>query len=214
VLVDGFPVRNPRSLICPDARIELRAEADLRGAAKLAAALETFGIAAAGRVAVDVGAAAGGFTRTLLDAGARRVYAVDAGHGQLLGSLRQDERVVVLERTNLARLGTALIPEPVELVTIDVSYVSLATAVPQLANVCFSPRAELVALVKPMFELRLADAPRDDAALPGAVDAARAGIERAGWRVAGVTASPVTGARGAVEALLYARRGAVGTSGR
>jgi 23S rRNA (cytidine1920-2'-O)/16S rRNA (cytidine1409-2'-O)-methyltransferase len=130
VLVDGRPIDNPRSLVRKGARITLRVEASLRGEAKLRAALAAFGVSPAGRVALDLGAAAGGFTRVLLQAGASRVYAVDAGYGQLLGSLRQDQRVVVLERVNLGDLDTSCVPEAIELFTIDLSYLSLHEAVP------------------------------------------------------------------------------------
>ena len=206
MLVDGFPVRNPRSLVATDARIELRGRKRLRGEAKLEAALEAFSVDPTGRLALDVGAATGGFTRTLLRAGARRVYAVDVGYGQLLGSLRQDERVVVLERTNLAALDRTLVAEPVDVLTIDVSYVSLASALPQLRGVELAAGAELVALVKPMFELRLAAPPVADRALERALAAAAAGAEAAGWHVVAGVRSPVAGARGAVELLLHARR--------
>lgn len=206
MLVDGFPVRNPRSLVRADAQLVLREDARLRGEAKLEAALDAFGVELAGRVALDVGAAAGGFTRVLLGAGTRRVYAVDVGYGQLLGSLRQDERVVVLERTNLAALDHTLVPEPVDVVTIDVSYVSLATAVPQLNRIAPANGADLVGLVKPMFELGLAQPPTAETDLQRALAAATAGIEAAGWRVVAAVRSPVEGARGAAELLLHARR--------
>jgi 23S rRNA (cytidine1920-2'-O)/16S rRNA (cytidine1409-2'-O)-methyltransferase len=130
VLVDGRLIDNPRSLVREGARIALRIEAPLRGEAKLRAALVAFGVSPATRVALDLGAAAGGFTRVLLEAGAARVYAVDAGYGQLLGSLRQDRRVVVLERTNLGDLDTSRVPEAIGLLTIDLSYLSLREAVP------------------------------------------------------------------------------------
>ena len=212
VTVNGFPVRNPDSLVDARAVVAIRVPSSLQGERKLAAALETFRVAVAGRVAVDVGAAAGGFTRALLAAGARRVYAVDVGFGQLLGSLRQDPRVVTLERTNLAALSPALVPDPVGLVTIDVSYVSLAAAVPQLAGLAFQPGAELVALVKPMYELGLSHLPAPDEA-PRAVEVARGPIEALGWQVCGVMESPVRGHHGAVEFFLHARRAAsvVGT---
>lgn len=157
-------------------------------------------------MALDVGAAAGGFTRALLDAGARRVYAVDAGHGQLVGSLRQDERVVNLEATNLGELDRRLVPEPIELVTIDVSYLSLSAAVPQLERVELAAGAELVALVKPQFELALGRTPDDEPTLAAALDRARAGIEAAGWRVLESIRSPVLGAGGSNEFLVHARR--------
>jgi 23S rRNA (cytidine1920-2'-O)/16S rRNA (cytidine1409-2'-O)-methyltransferase len=212
VLVDGFPVRNPRSLVRRDAAVVVAEPQALRGAAKLRAALEAFPVDVDGRVALDVGAAAGGFTRVLLDAGARRVYAVDAGHGQLLGSLRQDERVVNLEATNLGELDRTLVPVPVELVTIDVSYLSLAAAVPQLERVELAPDAEVVALVKPMFELGLGRAPEDDATLESALGRACEGIAAAGWTVLGSIRSPVRGAGGSSEFLVHARYAAAGTS--
>ena len=133
-------------------------------------------------MAVDLGAAAGGFTRVLLEAGARRAYAVDAGHGQLLGSLRQSERVVNLESTNLGDLTAAMIGEPVDVVTADLSYVSLASALAQL-TIDFAPAADAVLLVKPMFELGLSTPPTDEAVLQRALAVGVAGIEAAGWRV-------------------------------
>ena len=207
--VDGFIVTNPHARVPAGARVRLRRAPALRGEAKLRAALAAFDVRVTGRVALDVGAAAGGFTRALLAAGARRVYAVDAGHGQLLGSLRQDPRVVNLEATNVADLDRRLVPEPVEVVSIDVSYLALAAAVAQLDHVDLDPSADLLGLVKPMFELRRATAPVDDASLAAAREAAVAGIAAAGWTVAGTVASPVLGARGARELLLHARWGRV-----
>jgi 23S rRNA (cytidine1920-2'-O)/16S rRNA (cytidine1409-2'-O)-methyltransferase len=201
VMVDGAIVTNPASLVRRDAAIVVRAPLALRGEAKLRAALVAFELPVRDRVALDLGAAAGGFTRVLLEAGARRVYAVDAGHGQLLGSLRQDPRVVNLEATNLARLDRRLVPEIVDLVTMDLSYVAAPSAVGQLGAIGLARAADLVVLVKPMFELRLARAPTD----PGTLIAA-AGVERAGWGVRGRIDSPAPGARGALEMLLHGRR--------
>jgi 23S rRNA (cytidine1920-2'-O)/16S rRNA (cytidine1409-2'-O)-methyltransferase len=206
VLVDGFPVRNERSLVRREASVVVVEPHSLRGEAKLRAALDAFTVEVAGRVALDVGAAAGGFTRVLLDAGARRVYAVDAGHGQLVGSLRQDDRVVNLEATNLGELDRTLVPEPIELVTIDVSYLSLTAAVPQVERVELARGAELVALVKPMFELALGRPPDDEPTLESALEHARAGISAAGWSVLGSIRSPVLGAGGSTEFLVHARR--------
>ena len=205
VTVDGIPVTNPRSLVDPTASVRLVEPQVLRGEVKLGRALDHFQIDVASRVALDVGAAAGGFTKALLAAGAKRVYAVDAGHGQLVGSLRQDERVVNLEATNLSELSRDRVPEEVEVVTIDVSYLSLANAVPQLASVAFAPAADLVALVKPMFELKLPALPPDER-LPEAVEAAVKGIERAEWKVLATMPSMVRGAHDAVEFLIHARR--------
>lgn len=206
VLVDGVPVTSPRSRVRAGARVTTRPATSLRGSVKLRAALAAFGVGAAGRVALDVGAAAGGFTTVLLEAGARRVYAVDAGHGQLLGSLRQDARVVNLESVNVAELDTALIADVVELVTVDVSYLSLRAAVGQLDRIVLATDAVLVGLVKPMFELRTATAPSDRASLDAALAAAADGITAAGWRVLGSIDSPVPGSRGARELLLHAVR--------
>ncbi len=184
----------------------LSTRAPLRGEAKLRAALTGFDVRVAGRVCLDLGAAAGGFTRVLLEAGASRVYAVDAGFGQLLGSLRQDPRVVNLEATNVAALDTRLVPDPIEVVAIDVSYLALAAAVVQLDRITIASDADLIGLVKPMFELRLATAPSDPLIVDAATERASAGIVAAGWEVMSAMPSPVLGGRGAVEALVHARR--------
>jgi 23S rRNA (cytidine1920-2'-O)/16S rRNA (cytidine1409-2'-O)-methyltransferase len=209
ILVDGFVAANPATLVRAGASIALRPEHDapLRGEAKLLAALDAFSIPVAGRVGLDVGAAAGGFTRVLLGRGARHVYAVDAGHGQLLGSLRQDPRVVNLERTNLADLDDSLVPDEIGVVTVDVSYVSLAAAVPQLAGrVRVERGADLIALVKPQFELGVGRTPTRAEALAEAVERAAEGIARAGWIVTATMESPVRGTRGSVEFLLHGIR--------
>jgi len=196
-------VRRGRRQAAPHA---LPARAPLRGEAKLRAALAGFGIDVDGRVCLDLGAAAGGFTRVLLEGGAVRVYAVDAGFGQLLGSLRQDPRVRNLEATNVSKLDTRLVPDAIQVVTIDVSYLALAAAVAQLGGIAIAGDADLVGLVKPMFELRLPTAPSDMHLVTEAVERAAVGIEGAGWQVVASMPSPVLGGRGAVEALLHARR--------
>lgn len=202
ILVDGFPVRNPASMV--SGSVVYRPPQPLGGEAKLRHAIASFGVDVLDRVAADIGASTGGFTRVLLEAGARRVYAIDAGHGQLLGSLRQDPRVTNLEATNLGALSPAIVPEPVEVVTIDVSYISLAAALPQL-DLVFAPNAVLIALLKPMFELAL-DAPPPDERLLEALLRAIVGAEAAGWRVVGATGSPVSGRNGARELLIHATR--------
>ena len=206
VLVDGVPVRNPNTMVAPGTSVVVSPPRSLRGVEKLGPALDGFGVAVDGRVGLDAGASAGGFTRALLDRGARRVYAVEVGHGQLVGSLRQDERVVSLERTNVGRLDRALVPDAIDVVVLDLGFLALAEGVPQLNAVAIAPDADLVALVKPMFELRRADPPEDDASLDLAFARAADGIEGAGWSVAGRMPSPIRGGRGAVELLLHARR--------
>lgn len=176
---------------------------DLHGREKLAFALEHFGVEVAGRVAFDCGASTGGFTRALLDAGATRVFAVDAGFGQLLGSLRQDTRVVNMERTNLA---DAQVDVTVDIVTLDLSYLSLADALPQLP-VTLAVGADLLALVKPMFELHLAALPDDQqAGVEHAVRLAREAATASGWRISSAVESPVLGHGGAREGFLHAQR--------
>jgi 23S rRNA (cytidine1920-2'-O)/16S rRNA (cytidine1409-2'-O)-methyltransferase len=207
VLVGGIPVRNPASMVRPGSSVAVRATQPLRGARKLEAALDRFGVPAAGRVALDLGAAVGGFTSVLLARGAARVYSVDAGHGQLLGSLRQDPRVVNLEWTNLSELDRATGPVPVELITMDLSNLAVARAVPQVDGSLLAAGADLVALVKPMFELGLSRLPTSQGQLEEAQDRAASGIEDAGWRVVDRMRSPVLGARGAVEFFVHARRG-------
>ena len=207
VEVDGLPAANPRSLVDAGASVRIVAERQLRGRVKLAAALDGFGISARDAVCLDAGASAGGFVQALLDAGARRVYAVEAGFGQLLGSLAQDPRVVSLERTNVGSLDRSLVPDPLDLVSLDVGYLPLAAAVPQLSVLAFAPGAQLVGLVKPKDELALATLPGDvDAAVAEACERAGAGITSAGWQIQGTMRSPVTGSRGAVEAFVHARR--------
>lgn len=206
VLVDGRVILNPNSQVRSGASISVRQLVVLRGEAKLRAALQAFPVAVSGRTALDAGAAAGGFVRVLLELGAARVYAVDVGHGQLLGSLRQDPRVVNLEATNLAQLDTTLVPDPIELVTLDLSYLSLAAGVPYLSRVRLAESATLLALVKPMFELGLAEPPENDARLEEARRLAVQAIANAGWSVEGTIRSPVKGGRGATEFWVHATR--------
>ena len=152
VVVGDHRVDKPGTLVPRDAAIRLRGE-ELpwvsRGGLKLVHALDHFRVEATGRVAIDVGASTGGFTQVLLSRGAPRVYAVDVGWGQLAHVLRQDPRVVVMERTHVKDLG-ALDPPP-SLATVDVSFISLRLVLPHLARVLARP-AEVVALVKPQFE--------------------------------------------------------------
>jgi 23S rRNA (cytidine1920-2'-O)/16S rRNA (cytidine1409-2'-O)-methyltransferase len=206
ILVDGFRTINPRSLVARHETITITGQRHLRGAAKLRAALALFLVPVEGRISLDVGASTGGFTSALLEAGAKRVYAVDAGHGQLLGSLRLDERVVNLERTNLGHLTRELISVPLDLVVIDLSYLALVDAVPQLEVLAFTQRAHLIALVKPMYELRLPSPPPAHDALEEAVRRATSGIERSNWTVTGYIRSPVLGRHGAVEFFVCAER--------
>ena len=206
VVVDGRVVRNPAALVRRTASLRLEARPPLRGEVKLRAALDALEIRLPGAVAVDVGAAAGGFTAALLEGGARRVYALDVGHGQLRGHLRSDPRVVCLERTNVAQLDDRLVPEAVDVVTMDLSYLSLAAAVPALDRLRLHSGATLLALVKPTFELRAASLVIDPVAVRAAIRRATEAIASAGWHPSVCTLPATTGAGGAVEAFVLAHR--------
>ena len=209
VLVNGVPAQSPRTRVRADAAVQIRHPRPLRGTIKLAHALAVFRIDAAGATALDLGAAAGGFTQALLDAGAARVYAVDAGVGQLRGWLRADPRVISLERTNLAQLGPHIITEPANLITMDLSYLAIADAIGQIDRQMLAPAAQLIALVKPTFELHaatLADQPQQIAT---ATKTAARALEDHGWRILGQQPSPILGAKGAVEILLHAASASV-----
>jgi 23S rRNA (cytidine1920-2'-O)/16S rRNA (cytidine1409-2'-O)-methyltransferase len=211
VLVDGAPVSNPAARVRADASVRIVGPRTLRGTLKLQGALEALAVDARAVVALDVGAAAGGFTHALLDAGAARVYAVDAGVGQLRGWLRADPRVVNLEGTNLAHLGPESVPEPVGLVTMDLSYLSVADALPQLGRTPLATGARLVALVKPTYELHRRTLAADEASVERAVAQVGRAMERQGWEVLHAVRSPVTGWKGAVEVFVSARLRARGT---
>jgi len=181
-----------------------------RGAHKLVAALDAFEIDPAGMIGLDVGASTGGFTDVLLRRGAMRVYAVDVGRGQLAETLRRDERVVSLERTNARDLSRDLIPEPVDLAVVDVAFISLGLVLGPILTV-LGPSGSIVALVKPQFEAGRADSPagvvRDREVhrrvLAQVTDRAR-GL-RLGTR--GVIPSPLRGPEGNREFLAWFGRG-------
>ncbi|MCI0344769.1 MAG: TlyA family RNA methyltransferase [Chloroflexi bacterium] len=183
-----------------------------RGGLKLAAALERFGIAAQGRVCLDVGASTGGFTDVLLERGAMRVYAIEVGRGQLADRLRRDPRVVSLERTNARSLQRGSLPEPIEVATIDVAFVSLTVIVGPVSSVLRQEGADAVALVKPQFE-----APRDvvvggvvrDPDVHRAMLGRVAGAARAeGYSVRDACPSPILGPEGNREFFLHLAWGA------
>lgn len=185
-----------------------------RGGQKLAAALDGFGLDPAGLVALDVGASTGGFTDCLLQRGAARVYAVDVGYGQIAWRLREDPRVVVMERINARYLRAGDLPEPIDLAVIDVSFISLGKILPAVIGLLRAD-GDVVALCKPQFEAGPGDVPRGGvvrdagvhAAVLRAVADAAAGV---GWPVVAAIASPITGADGNREFLLHLRQRGLG----
>lgn len=211
VLVADRPADKPGVSVAADAPLRIRGQRPFasRGGEKLAFALRTFGLEAQGRTALDAGASTGGFTDCLLRHGAARVYAVEVGYGQLLGRLRQDPRVVNLERTNLGELRPEHLAPPPDLVTLDLSYLPLAVAWRTVAPL-LAAGSDVVSLVKPLFEVSDAEA-RRTGVLEG-VEPYRSVLQRLvrdcaelGWSPLGVAASPIRGSRGTVEFLLHAR---------
>jgi 23S rRNA (cytidine1920-2'-O)/16S rRNA (cytidine1409-2'-O)-methyltransferase len=186
-----------------------------RGGHKLAGALEAFtpsGLQVAGRRCLDAGASTGGFTDVLLRSGARQVVAVDVGYGQLVWALRNDERVVVLDRTNVRDLTAELIDGPVDLVTGDLSFISLTLVLPALTAVA-GPDADLVLMVKPQFEvgkerLGRGGVVREPELRSEAVLTVAAAAGELGWGTRGIAASPLPGPSGNVEYFLWLRRDA------
>ena len=182
-----------------------------RGGLKLQKGLSAFGIDPSGRVCLDIGASTGGFTDVLLHHGAVRVYAVDVGHGQLAWSLRQDDRVVVLERTNARGLTAATIPEPIDLIVCDASFISLTKVLPA-ALALAAPGARLIALIKPQFEVGRGQVGKGGVVRDPALHAAVCETVRdwlasqQGWRVLGIAESPIKGPEGNVEFLIAAER--------
>lgn len=179
-----------------------------RGGLKLEAALRDFGVDARDRIALDIGASTGGFTDCLLQHGAARVYAVDVGYGQIAWSLRQDPRVIVIERANIRHLPREAIAEPCSLVVIDVSFISLTIVLPEALRFC-APGAEIVALVKPQFEVGREGVGkggivRDPTLRQQALANVAAFCPGVGLQVAATMTSPVLGAKGNEEFLLHA----------
>ena len=179
-----------------------------RGGMKLAHGLTHFGLSPEGLTCVDVGASTGGFTDVLLTHGAAKVYAVDVGYGQLAHKLRTDPRVQVLERTNARTLDAALIPAPVDVVVCDASFIGLRTVLPAVLALA-NPGGWLIALIKPQFEVgkdRVGKngVVRDPALHEEVCRTTETWLGEQGWRVLGVTPSPITGPAGNVEFLIGA----------
>ena len=210
VTADDRPLRKPSDEVAPDAILRAAAAHPYvsRAGPKLAAALDHFGFDPRGRVCLDVGASTGGFVQVLLERGARRVYAVDVGRAQLHPSLRTRNEIVSLEETDIRQLER--LPERPDLVTIDVSFISLKHVLPAALALAAAP-ADLVALIKPQFEVGrrklkkgIVRDPQAHAAVCDDIAAAVAGL---GGTVAGVILSPITGGDGNREFLLGARIG-------
>lgn len=208
VRVAGETVRRPDRTVSEDAPISVESEPGYasRGALKLAPALDQFGVDPADRVCADIGASTGGFTDILLRRGAKKVYALDVGRGLLHWRIREDPRVVVIERVNARDLES--FPEPIDLVVIDVSFISLEKVLPAIRNA--APSAEVVALFKPQFEVGRTEVGkggivRDAAVIEKALDRFREWCAANGYAVKAEAPSEVAGAEGNREIFVHLR---------
>ena len=206
-------IAKPGDTLAEDAPLEVRGKDHpwvSRGGIKLDHALSHFGLDVTGAIALDVGSSTGGFTDVLLTRGAEKVYAVDVGTNQLAWKLRQDDRVVVHEQTNARALDRSIIPEPVDIIVCDASFIGLAKVLEAPLKLA-RPGAKLVALIKPQFEAGREEVGkggvvRDPAVHDRVCAQARAWVELQGWAVLGITPSPITGPEGNVEFLLGAQK--------
>lgn len=210
IAVGGLVVMKSGTMVPETAEIVLR-DRDIpfvgRGGLKLEAALDFFTIKTMGKIAMDIGCSTGGFTDCLLKRGASKVYAIDVGYGQFDWSLRQNPKVVLMERTNIRYLEKDCIAEPVELIVIDVSFISLLKVLPK-AHEFLGENGEVLALVKPQFEVGKGmvgkgGIVRDELLRAEAVRGVLEGAERTGFRGRGVYESPVQGQKGNKEYFLY-----------
>ncbi|CAM5763629.1 TlyA family rRNA (cytidine-2'-O)-methyltransferase [Labrys miyagiensis] len=212
VSADGKPVRKASETLEPDVRIEAQPAFAFvsRGGVKLAHAIDVFAIPVEGRVALDVGASTGGFSDVLLQRKAGRVYAVDVGRDQLHPSLRGDARLISLEGHDARQLDRAIVPEAVDLVVADVSFISLALVLPS-ALALAKPRADLAVLIKPQFEagrdrIGKGGVVKDEAVHAEVCERIASLVKRLGWEVRGIVPSPIEGGDGNKEFLLVAER--------
>jgi len=214
ITVEGYVIDKPGTNIEVKAEIQIRGE-DLpyvsRGGNKLEGALDAFAVDPTGRVILDVGASTGGFTDCVLQRGARKVYAVDVGYGQLAWKLRKDSRVVNLERRNIRYLKRQEVDEEVDLILIDASFISIENFLPHLLEF-LKPGGGIISLIKPQFEVRKGQVGKGgvvrDAALHREVIARLSTFgTRLGLHVLGVTESPLLGPKGNKEFFIYLKKG-------
>ncbi len=210
VLIAGVPALKAGSMVDGDSEISLKEDIPFvsRGGVKLEAAMEHFKIDVEGSVVMDVGASTGGFTDCLLQRGASKVYSVDVGYGQLDWKLRNDPRVVMLERTNIRHLGREAVGDVIEFAVMDLSFISLRLVIAKVKEF-LSGSSGVVALVKPQFEVGKGEVGkggvvRDEKKRLAAVQSISDFFASNGFRVVGVMPSPIKGQKGNVEYLLYA----------
>ncbi len=213
VSADGVIVRKASQEIPVRARLEAEAVHPYvsRGGIKLAHAMQYFGISAKDKICLDVGASTGGFCDVLLRDGATKIYAIDTGHDQFHASMRGRKQIVLMEGFDVRNLAPGDIPEPVQLVTIDVSFISLALVLPSALAVC-DRRADLIALIKPQFEVGKANIGKggivkDETLYEGVFERIRTRLQDLRWQTREIIPSPVTGGDGNREFLIAATKG-------
>ncbi|MBI4847329.1 MAG: TlyA family RNA methyltransferase [Nitrospirae bacterium] len=219
IRVNGIVVDKAGALINPDDALALENKMPYvsRGGLKLKHAIDTFGIDVKDKAAMDAGASTGGFTDCLLQHGAQKVYSIDVGYGQLDWRLRNDPRVILLEKTNIRYLEEIvrsqrmedLMGNKIDIATIDVSFISLLKVIPAVLKF-LKPSGEIVALIKPQFEVGRKDVGKgvvkDESKRLEAVENIKSESEKMGLEVKGVTASPIKGPKGNVEYLIYLKK--------
>ena len=212
VSVGDVKALKPGQQVASDAQVSVKGSDHpwvSRGGIKLAHALQEFGVDVGGMIAIDVGSSTGGFTDVLLTNGAAKVYAVDSGTNQLAWRLRQDERVIVHEQTSARILTETHIPEPVDLIVCDASFIGLAKVLERPLTFA-KPGAQLLALIKPQFEAGRSEVGKGGVVRNGIVhqrvcDDVQKWLVEKGWTIAGLTTSPITGPQGNVEFLVWAK---------
>ena len=214
VFVDGKRIDKPGTQVSPDSKIEVKGSAIpyvSRGGLKLEKALKVFHIDPTGMHCIDCGASTGGFTDVLLKNGAEKVFAVDVGYGQLAWSLRQDERVVNMERTNIRHISPEQIPEALDLAVADLSFISLKLVLPAISSV-LKDKAELVCLIKPQFEAGKDEVGkkgvvRDESVHLAVIESILDFVPTIALTVLGLDYSPIKGPEGNIEYLCYMKKG-------
>ncbi len=212
VLVNGVVVDKAGVLVKPDDVLELKSMMPYvsRGGLKLSHAVKHFNLDVKDKIIMDVGASTGGFTDCLLQHGAAKIYAIDVGYGQFSWTLRTDEKIVLLERTNIRHLAHDLVFDDIDMAVIDVSFISLLKVIPKVMEF-LKPSGEIIALIKPQFEAGRKDigkggVVREEGKRLEVVEKIRSAAETMGLYVIGTTTSPIKGPKGNVEYFIYLRQ--------
>ncbi len=212
VMVNGIVIDKAGALVNPDDAVTVKNKMPYvsRGGLKLEHAIKEFEIDVNDKIAMDVGASTGGFTDCLLQYGAKKVYAIDVGYGQFSWKLRNDKRVLLLEKTNIRYFEKDKIPDAIDIATIDVSFISLMTVMPKVLEF-LAEHGEIVALIKPQFEVGRKDVGKggvvkDEGKRLEAIERIKTKSEKMGLEVKGTTASPIKGPKGNVEYLIYLKK--------